>query len=62
MTTDILFFNKIPFLITLICKINFSATSHLATKKSRDILKAFRLIYVFYLKRGFKTKKVHTDG
>ena len=57
-----IFVNNIPFLITLIRKIIFTATSHLFTNKSRDILKSFWHIYVFCLKCGFKITTVHTDG
>ena len=62
LTMDIFFVNKIPLLIKLSCKIDFTDTSHLRTQKSRDISKAFWRIYVFYLKHGFKTKTVHSDG
>ena len=58
----IFFMNKIPLFITLSHKIDFIATIHLPTQTARDIFKSFWCIYVFYLKRGFKTKKVHTDG
>ena len=58
---DILFVNKIPFLITLICNTNSADTIHLPTQKARDIFKSFWRIYVFYLKRGFKITIVCAD-
>ena len=39
LTMDIFFVNKILFLITLIRKIDFTATSHFPTKIYRDIFK-----------------------
>ena len=58
----IFFMNKIPLLIILSCNIDFTATSHLPTKKSRYIFKSFWRIYVFYLKRGFNITPFHDDG
>ena len=58
---DIFFVNKIPFLIILIRKIDFTATSHLPTQTARDILKYFWRIYVFDLICGFKTRTVNVD-
>ena len=59
---DIFFVNKIPFLITLRHKIDFTATSKFTTQTDRDIFKSFWSIYVFYLRRGFKIMTVHADG
>ena len=59
---DIFFVNKIPFLITLRHKIDFTATSKFTTQTDRDIFKSFWSIYVFYLRRGFKIMTVHVDG
>ena len=59
---DIFFVIKIPLLITLSQKIEFAATIHLPTQKSRDIFKAFWCIYVFYLKCGFRITTVRGDG
>ena len=62
LTMDIFCVNKIPFLITLIRKIEFTATSHFPTQTARYIFKYFWRIYVFYFKRGFKITIVHADG
>ena len=59
---DIFFVNKIPFLITLRHKIDFTATSKFTTQTDRDIFKSFWSIYVFYLRRGFKITTVNADG
>ena len=58
---DIYFLNKLPLLITLSRKIDFTATIHLPTQKDRDIFKYFWRINVLYLKLGFKITTVHTD-
>ena len=62
LTRDIFFVNKIPFLITLSRKIDFTAISHLPTQIARYIFKSFWSIYVLYLKCGFKITTVHSDG
>ena len=62
LTMNIIFVNKIPFLITLIRNIDLTSTSHLPTQTARDIHKYFWCIYVFYLKHGFKITIVHSDG
>ena len=54
--------NKIPFLITLSLKVDFTATSHFSTHKYRDLYKSIWRIYVLYLKHGFKITTVHADG
>ena len=59
---DLFFLNKIPLLITLSLKIDFTATSHFPTQKARDIFKSFWWIFVFYLKCGFKITIVHAGG
>ena len=56
------FVNKIPLLITLSRNIDFTDTSHLPTRTSRDIFEAFWRIYILYFKRGFKITTVHADG
>jgi hypothetical protein len=40
--TDIFFVNKIPFLLTLSCKICFTAVNHLADRTVSQIFKAFK--------------------
>jgi hypothetical protein len=53
LTCDIFFVNKVPFFITLSRKICFTAVNHLADQKVKNIYKAFKEIYKFYLNRGF---------
>ena len=62
LSMDTFFVNKVPFLIKFSRKIDFTATSNFPTQKARDKFKAFWRIYVLYLKRGFKTTTVHTNG
>ena len=62
LTMDVFFVNKIPFLITFSRNIDFTATSHFPTQKSRYIFKSFCNIYVFHFKSGFKITTVHADG
>jgi hypothetical protein len=42
LTTDIFFVNKIPFFLTLIRKISFTAANHLADRTVPQIFKAFK--------------------
>jgi hypothetical protein len=62
LTTDILFVNKIPFFLTLSCKICFTAVNHLGDCTVPQIFKAFKEMYQYYLQRGFHIKTVHADG
>jgi hypothetical protein len=62
LTTDIFFFNKIPFFLTLSRKICFTAVNHLADRTVPQIFKAFKEMYQYYLHRGFHIKMVHADG
>jgi hypothetical protein len=48
LTTDILFVNKIPFLLTLSRKIFFTAVNHLADRTVPHIFKAFKEMYQYY--------------
>jgi hypothetical protein len=59
--TDILFVNKNPFLFIL-SRYTFTAINHLADRTVRQIVKAFKEIYKYYLQRGFHITVVHDDG
>jgi hypothetical protein len=61
LTTDILFVNKIPFLLTLSCNICFTAFNHLADRTVPHIFKAFKEMYEYYLQHGFHITTVHAD-
>ena len=56
------FVNKIPLLITLSSKIDFTATAHLKERKIKTTFLAFLSVYKFYLKRGFRITMVHADN
>ena len=60
-TANLFFVNKIPFFLTLSCKICFTAINHLADRTVPQIFKAFKEIYQYYLQRGFCITMVHVD-
>jgi hypothetical protein len=62
LTTDILFVNNISFFLTLSRKICFTAVNYLADRTVTQIFKAFKVMYQFYLQRGFHITTVHADG
>jgi hypothetical protein len=62
LTSDIFFVNKIPFFLTLSCKMCFTAVNHLADRTVPQIFKAFKEMYHCYLQRGFHITMVHADG
>jgi hypothetical protein len=62
LTTDIFFVNKIPFFLTLIREICFTAVNHLPDRTVQQIFKAFNEMYQYYLQRGFHITMVHADG
>ena len=59
---DIFFVNKIAFFLSLSRVIYYTGTSHLADRKVGTIFKAFKEIFVFYLRRGFRIVDVNADG
>jgi hypothetical protein len=48
-TANLFFVNKIPFFLTLICKICFTAINHLMDRTVPQIFMAFKEIYQYYL-------------
>jgi hypothetical protein len=62
LTADIFLTNKIPFFLTLSCKICFTAVNHLANRIVPTIFKAFKEIYHYYLQQGFCITVLHVDG
>ena len=62
LTADIVFVNGIPFFLTLSRKLDFTAVSHLSTRKISNVFKAFKSVYQFYRRRGFIITTVHADN
>ena len=62
LTADMSFVNSIPFFITLLSKIWFTAVNHIVNRKVGIIFKAFREIYTYYVKRGFHITTPHAYG
>jgi hypothetical protein len=62
LTADIFFVNGIPFLLTLSRKLQFTAVNHLPNRKVSEVFKAFKEIYGYYRKRGFRITVVHVDN
>ena len=62
LTSDIYFVNKIIFFLTVIRKLCFTDVNHLANQKFPEIFHAFKDIYMYYLKRGFRIIRLHVDG
>ena len=61
LTADMFFVNVVPLFITLIRKILFTAINHLSNRKLKTIFKAFKEIYIYYMKHGFHIKNLHAD-
>ena len=62
LTCDVFFVKKIPFFITLSCKIDFTATAHFKNRKIKTIFLEFLAVYKFYLRGGFRITMVHADN
>jgi hypothetical protein len=62
LTSDIFFVNKIPFFLTLIRRLCFTAVNHLADRTVPQTFKAFKEMYQYYLQHGFHIMTVHADG
>lgn len=56
MSINVFFVNKIPFIMTLSCKIVFMMVMHLASRKADVIFAAFKSIFKYYLQWGFRAK------
>lgn len=59
---DIFFVNSIAFFISLSRVIYFTATNHLTDRKTNTIFGAFKEIYAYYMRRGFRIVTVYADG
>ena len=59
---DIFFVAKIPFFLTLSRKIDFTSATHLVNRKLESVYNAFKEVYAFYRRRGFKITTVSADG
>jgi hypothetical protein len=62
LTTDILFVNKLAFLLTFSCNICSTGVNHIADRTVPQIFKAFKEMYQYYLRGGGHIKTVHADG
>ena len=61
MTTEIIFVNGIPFLISLSHNISFTVVSHIEERKSITIFKALKETHMYNLKRVFKITTLYVD-
>ena len=61
-TTDIFFVNGTAFFITLSRNIDFTAIQYLTDRKITSIFKAFKEVYHYYRRRGFRITTIHADG
>ena len=59
---DLFFVNSIPFFLNLSRKIFFSSVKHLANRELNSTFKAFKEIYIYYMKRGFHITTLNLDG
>ena len=62
LAVDICFVNKIPFFVTLSRNICFTTATHLSNRTLKTIFKAFRGVFNFYYKHGFRITMVMADG
>jgi hypothetical protein len=59
---DIMFVNRIAFLVTVSRSIRFGTTERLVSRKSGVVAKALVNVVRFYRQRGFRVKECHGDG
>jgi hypothetical protein len=59
---DIMFVNKIAFLVTVSWNIRFGTTERLASRHADVVGKAMTTVLVFYRQRGFRVKECHGDN
>ena len=59
---NIFFVNGIPFFHSLSRKIYFTGVSHLPGRSKKQIFQAFKELFIFYIRHGFRISTVHADG
>ncbi len=59
---DVMFVNKIPFLMTISRDIKFGTAKMIARRFAKHILKAINNVKAIYRKRGFRIIQDHTDN
>ena len=59
---DIMFVNKIPFLLTLSRDIKFGTVEHLLSRGHTNVMTAIKQIKALYRIRGFRVRHIHSDG
>jgi hypothetical protein len=59
---DIMFVNKIPFLVTISRGIKFGTAETLTDRKHPTIMSAIKHVVALYSKRGFRVSDAHTDN
>ena len=62
LTADMFLVNKIPFFLTLLRRIVFTAVHHLSNRTVPQIFNAFKEIFTYYLQRGFRITTIGMDG
>ena len=62
LTADWFFVNCIPFFLALSREILFTVINRLANRKVETVLKSFKEIYRYYIKRGFHITTLYADG
>jgi hypothetical protein len=59
---DIMYVNKIPFLMTISRNIRFATSTNIKNQSSKTILASLKMIKRVYDQRGFKITQINTDG
>jgi hypothetical protein len=62
LAADIMFVNRIPFLVSISRNLKFGTSEVLKNRKNATIIQAFKNIKGIYQKRGFKIVTCHADG
>ena len=59
---DIMFVNKLPFLLTLSRHIKFGTVAHLLSRGHTNVMAVIKQIKALYRIRGFRVRHIHSDG
>ena len=60
--TDIMYINKVPFIVTTSCNIHFCTTELIKNEIVATIATSIKQVIQMYQRRGFKIKHIHGDG
>ena len=61
MSTDVMFINKLPFLVSIIRKLNFTTIEYLSSKNEIALVTSINKVVSYYRSNGLHLVKIFLD-